>query len=66
MGVSQEAAHDILDIVQTNIDLLIDIKDALDTAPENAVKKCVHGHITDTIEQKSIKGNNQIDQFLSG
>jgi hypothetical protein len=49
--VSGQAAADIIDIVQTNIDLLIEIKDALDSAPENAVKKCVYSHISDTMEQ---------------
>ena len=66
VSASQEAAADIVDIIQSNVDLLIDIKDALDSAPEHAVKKCVYSHISDAVDQVSIKGNNQIDQFLYG
>lgn len=40
--VSLDCARDIIEIVQNNIDLLIEIKDALDSAPQSATNNAMH------------------------
>ena len=35
-----------MEILQGNMDLLIDIKDAMDSAPESAVKKSIYDHMS--------------------
>ena len=42
---SRDAAEDIVEILSTNMDLLIEIKDAMDSAPQAAVKKSLYGHM---------------------
>lgn len=54
---SQSAALDIVDICFTNVDLLIEMKDAMDSAPEAAIKKCMYGHMHDAIAQKELVGD---------